>query len=258
MPSLLKLQQTFQQAILQSAHDEVLSHIKPNHLLSQQTQFNLYKNSITGNLKKALSKIYPVCSQLVGEDFFLAMAGQYISQTPSRTRDLNLYGNDFAEFIADFEPAQSLTYLPDVARLEWAWHRVFSAADTVPFDFQKLAECYAAGTENIFFALPPQSTLLTSPYPIDQIWEANHKSHSSDTTITLLDNSVYYFLIWRNGFEMCIDSLTPLQWQILCWIQQCFTLNAICEKAEGLFPDAAITEILPELVNAGWIASFSL
>ena len=39
---------------------------------------------------------------------------------PPRTAWLDAYGTEFPEFLEHFEPAASLAYLPDVARLERA------------------------------------------------------------------------------------------------------------------------------------------
>ena len=48
---------------------------------------------------------------------------------PSRSGDLNDYGEDFADFLADYPHARELSYLPDVARLEWLVQIVYYAAD---------------------------------------------------------------------------------------------------------------------------------
>ena len=174
MLSLYNIQKKFIAAL----HDEknthaIFSYIKPTAKLSAHEHFSIYKNSIIGTLQKTLQAIYFVSNKLVGDDFFIAMTNCYTAETSSYSPDLSNYGATFADFIAGFSPAQSLPYLVDVARLEWAWHQLFGAADNPIIDFQKLAACYTTAGDNLVFLLPNSSSLLHSPYPIHRIWEVN-------------------------------------------------------------------------------------
>jgi hypothetical protein len=252
---LQQLQRTFITALKSGNSSAFLQHIHPNPRVSSATQFSIYQDSITARFQRALKDIYPVCQQLVGEEFFLAMATHYIDETPSMSPDLNDYGADFANFIDKYPPASTLPYLGDVARLEWAWHRIAGAPDQNSFDFAKLAACYEAG-DNLIFTLPSRCTLLTSPYPIHTIWETNQKNYQGDDTITLADDERYYFLIWRNQYELRIDSLSITQWQLLTLIQAKLPLASICEHATAIDEALDIPMLLSQWVQSGWIAGF--
>ena len=39
----------------------------------------------------------------------------------------------FPNFLETFEPAQRAPFLPDVARIEWAWRQAYHAADARPY-----------------------------------------------------------------------------------------------------------------------------
>ena len=65
--------------------------------------------------------------QLVGEEFFRLLAKRFIEQHPSHSGNLHRYGSEMAEFLMHFENTQHLAYLPDVARLEWAYHLAYFA-----------------------------------------------------------------------------------------------------------------------------------
>ena len=80
----------------------------------------VYRNNYRGNLHDALAGAYPVVEQLVGRDFFRRVTRKFIEQHPSISGNLHHYGAEMAGFVAAFEPAQGLAYLPDVAALEWA------------------------------------------------------------------------------------------------------------------------------------------
>ena len=89
-----------------------------------------YRHSIRRNYRNALGATYRVVKRLVGEPFFNAAVDAYVAAHPSGCADLNVYGDRFDRFLADYPPARTLPYLPDVARLEWAIDRVHNAAET--------------------------------------------------------------------------------------------------------------------------------
>lgn len=258
MLSLYDIQKNFIAALRDEKNaNAIFAYINPTTKLSVHEHFFIYKNSIIGALQKTLQAIYFVINKLVGDDFFIGMANYYIAKTPSYSSDLSDYGATFANFIADFPPAQSLPYLADVAHLEWASHSLFSVADNPIMNFQKLAACYTAGND-LLFLLPNGSSLLHSVHPIHRIWEVNQSSYTGDQTIILEENMEYYFLIWRQNQEIRIDLLTHTEWQILTWINEKLTLSALCETAAQLLPNADVTEILPQFVSRGWLVDFLL
>jgi hypothetical protein len=254
MTALSRLQHEFLAGIYHPSTTSLfLNYIQANPLVSRETQFAIYRNSIIGRLQKALKAIYPVCYKLVGHDFFMHLATCYIEETPSYSPDLNTYGENLPDFIRDFPNTETLPYLADVASLEWAWHRLYGAPDSSAFDFQKLADLYADAGEEIIFLLPPRTTLLTSRYPIHRIWEINQLDYTEDTTITLEADQTFAIFIWQQQHVFRINLILPVEWQILSWFQQGLTLGRVCECAGELFPDLNIAELLPDFVKNGWI-----
>jgi hypothetical protein len=256
MTTLALLQQKFLTDIYDIASKQLIDHITPHPLISSAHQLTIYRNSIFGRLQKALRAIYPVCYKLVGHDFFTHMASIYIQQTPSVSPNLNTYGAHFTPFIAQYQPAATLPYLPDVASLEWAWHQLYGAPDSIQFDFNKLSERSAINGEDICFILPERSSLLTSPYPIDQIWESNQPGFDEAFTLSLNNNQTNYFFVWHCQHVFHITPLNKVEWQLLTWFQESVTLEIICERAALQFPDTNITELLPQFIKNGWLVDF--
>lgn len=253
MLSLHELQQQFIQ-MLQHENAALLTLIKPTENLAPQEHLDIYRSSIIGALQKTLKEIFPVCLKLVGEEFFIGIANDYIQHTPSTAPDLASYGEKFPAFIKQFPPAQSLAYLGDVAELEWAWHQIFSAPNSTILDFKKLS--LVADSENIIFLLPQNSYLLHSSFPIDQIWETNQEDYEGDPLVHLESGADYYFLVWRQAINMRIDNLSKVEWQMLKWIKDGLTIGDICYKAADILPNENIVELLPRLVEAGWLTDF--
>jgi hypothetical protein len=83
------------------------------------------------------------------------------------------YGDRFAAFLEAFEPARSLPYLPDIARLEMARGEAYHAADAVPAGAEFLAQAAQGDVETLRLRMHPSLRLIPSLYPIVKIWEMN-------------------------------------------------------------------------------------
>ncbi len=136
--------------------------------------FDVYRNNATSNYLEALRDTYPAIEQVVGEGFFAHLAARYACDIPSVSGTLDDFGAGFAAFIADFPGLESLDYVPDLARLEWALHRVFHAADRASLDPAALSSFDADALERARLTLNPAAWLIESPYPILAIWNLAH------------------------------------------------------------------------------------
>jgi hypothetical protein len=135
----------------------------------------IYRRSVFANWTKALAGTFPVVERLVGEAFFREAVRQFAIGEPSRSGDLNALGGGFPQFLERYPHASPLPYLPDVARLEWAYHESQMAADGEGLDFAALALVPADLQGAIRFRLQPAARLVESAYPILALWEANQE-----------------------------------------------------------------------------------
>ncbi len=71
-------------------------------------RFAVHRNNVVAGLVKALRTRVPAVEKIVGEEFFAAMARAFVVEQPPRTPLLATYGDEFAAFIAAFEPAQDI------------------------------------------------------------------------------------------------------------------------------------------------------
>ncbi|MBT2333222.1 putative DNA-binding domain-containing protein [Variovorax paradoxus] len=172
MPSLHELQQSMRQSILRDTQDAALDYVDGAGLSPWQ-RLSVYRNTILGALANALRLSFPAVQQLVGADFFEGAAQIFSREQPPRCADLNLYGGEFADFLERFEPAATLPYLPDVARLEWAVNRALHAPVAQVLDLSQLAAAVAPSDQDrVCFAAHPSISMLRSHFPVDTIWRA--------------------------------------------------------------------------------------
>ncbi|WP_416798154.1 DNA-binding domain-containing protein [Ciceribacter azotifigens] len=136
-------------------------------------RFGVYRNNVMVGLTAALQSRFPVVERLVGADFFAAMARAFIITHPPRSPLLLAYGDELPAFLEGFEPAASLPYLADVARLEIARSRAYHAADAAPLDPAALAAIPPASLASLRFHAHPSLTILRSSHPVVTIWAMN-------------------------------------------------------------------------------------
>lgn len=154
-----------------------------------QARFNVYRNNRAVALRAALADGFPVVAQLVGEDFFAALAQAFMHTHPPRSPVLVDWGDDFGGYVACFMAAlphgAQLPYLADVARLERTRVRAFHAADAAPLPPARLAAALAEPQHlsRLRFTLQPGLAVLDSPFPVVTLWQA----HQTDGDVQLPD-----------------------------------------------------------------------
>lgn len=165
------------------------------------SRFAVYRNNVQGSLINALADSYPVVMQLVGDEFFRAMAGVFIQNHPPRSPLMSDYGSELADFISGFEPASSVPYLADIARLERLRTLSYYAADIAPLSQNQIAAAFAdqEGLSRLQIGLHPSLHALDSAFAVVDIWAA----HQHDATLAGIDlNQAQHALILRNGLEV--------------------------------------------------------
>lgn len=204
MPTLPELQRAFAAAVYADA-ETVTAHVRHDRFPAAR-HLQVYRNNVFESLVGALKAVYPVVERLVGASFFAYAADGYIRRHPPASGNLHDFGGDFAGFLASFEPARELAYLPDVARLEWAWHRAFHAADSSPLALAALATVPPEHYGGLRFRLHPSAQLLASDCPILRIWQVNQPDHADNATVDLAEGGVR-LLVVRRGLDVAVEPL---------------------------------------------------
>lgn len=171
MSALHELQQAFAASLLCEADRAVHDRIIGDGLAAAE-RLRIYRNTFISTLTAALRMTYPAVDRLVGREFFDAAAEQFIHANPPSSAYLNEYGEAFADFLAAFEPARTLPYLPDVARFEWALSAAANAIDVPPLTAEALATIDPAHHAVLRFEPHPSVRVLALNHPADQIADA--------------------------------------------------------------------------------------
>jgi Putative DNA-binding domain len=172
-----------------------------------EARIDVHRNNFFASLGEVLRDSFPSVCRLVDERFFAYAAHEFIRRHPPERAVLAEYGGGFADFLADFPPCRHLTYLADVARLEWLMCVAATAADAAPLSAAALAGVAAEATPLLRLMLHPALGLLASPFPIDRIWRANRRGAVLDETPIDLAAGGIRLEISRAGSEMVMRAL---------------------------------------------------
>jgi hypothetical protein len=135
MNALARFQDRFASSLLHPAESHAL-HSMP---WAAQPGFAVYRNTVLKACVDALVANFPAVTRLVGEDWMRAAAAAYAREHLPREPMLVAYGEDFAQFLAAFEPASDMPYLAEVAALDRFWSEAHVAADETPLPPSALA-----------------------------------------------------------------------------------------------------------------------
>lgn len=239
---LAALQARFLEALLDGA--ELPDRVAPRDAV------DFYRSNVHANLRAALAAAYPVVERLVGAPFFTEMARAYASRVPSAQGDLHGHGARLAEFVADYGPARSLAYLPDVARLEWAVHESAAAIDAGPFDAASLARLPAEDHPRMRVRLAPSVRRIDSMHAVVAIWEANQPGRDG----TPGRDGAELALVHRPAFDVNVRRIDAASARLIDALAHGRTL---AEAADALGDEAErLPALLSQWMAEGVIAAF--
>ena len=204
MPELADFQSDFGAALRDRVRTPAMARWLAGGDAVLDARLAIYRANMVAAADKALSAAYPVIRQVVGAEFFHALAREYQRRTPSTSGDLGEFGATFDAFVADFEHTQSLPYLPDLARLEWATHRAYGAADAPAWDAATLAGVEPDRQAAIRFAWSPGLAVVASATPVVRIWTIHQPGFDGEFDVDWTRPETA--LVARDGFAVTVTA----------------------------------------------------
>lgn len=185
MPSLLEVQGSFAAALAHGDRANGAASLFRGLPERALARLAIYRGNVRENCTKALASAYPVVRKIVGDEFFDAMAREYVRAHPSTTTDLNRYGKRLDQFLEGFPHTADLPYLPDVARMEWLAHLAYFSEDSQPFDSASLVGVPLERYALLRPRLAAACALLESVWPLGRIWTIHQDDYDGAFEIDL-------------------------------------------------------------------------
>ncbi len=255
MSDLLATQRDFAAALRDAAAAPAAARRLAGDAALAERRLAIYRANVAASIARALGAAYPVIRQVVGDEFFEALARAYLKTHPSTSGDLHDYGAGFADFVAGFEHTQSLPYLPDLARLEWAVHRAYGAADDPPVDPAALAAVPADDQGALRFVLADGTAVVESTYPVLRVWQIHQPGFDGEFGVDW--TRAECALVAREGLRVGTSALAPAE---AAFIRAVLARASFAEAAGAAFEaDAGVDlgALLGRVIAAGLITAIS-
>ncbi len=253
---LLELQQRFARHILDEHGADELQQLVRINGIEGGRRLQIYRNNVRITLGEILHAIYPVFRALVGEDYFDSLAQRYAHQHRPHTGDVADYGDQLAEFAGALPELDSLKYLPDIARIEWACHLASRAPDTPHVSIEELGKFAASDHENLLLAFVPSVHVATSPFPIFDIWQfvISHSDSESDAAAPDMQSGDQAVMVMRGTDGVNVILLSEAEYQFAVSLTGGTNLAATVQNLFERFGNVDLQGILHKFFSLGTIA----
>lgn len=251
MPTLLEVQHVMRAGLIERETAAIVASLATG---VGPDRLDIYRNTIFFGLTRTLRLAFPAVERLVGAEFFDGAADVFIREHLPRAACLDQYGGEFPDFLNRFPPAASLSYLADVAWLEWAVNCALHAADEAPADFSQLAALPLEDQCRVSFRAQSSVRLLRSDFPVDDIWRA--VLNGDDQAMAALDLTAgpVLLLVERGVTGIEVTRMRDSAWRFLQALCRREPLHsAIASAADGDAPS-----LLAEHLAAGRFVAFTL
>ncbi len=217
-PKLSQLQKSMKACILPSIRPKKNlttfgKNLNPQGKTPGVKRIDVYADGYIARMHEALGETYPAVRRILGDNDFLTVARAYAEVHPSQDYSLSRAGKHLARFLAGSSHAKKLPFLPDLAALEWRIVESFHATQEEPADTRSLKELSPEEWEAVRFCFQPSVFLVSSRWPILDIWQARNEPPGS-INVDLVDRP-QNVLVHRPEFQVRCELLDPGQTRLL-------------------------------------------
>ncbi len=213
---------------------------------SSEKRYGVYRNNVMVSLIDGMAANFPGVHSLVGEEYFRALAAEFVRKHPPEQPVLSEYGGAFAEFIGGFPPLADYPYLKDVAQMEWAWLRVYHGGNATPLAPDALVDISPEQLGDVVFTVIPAHAIIYSRFPLSEIWRQSR----SETVDGVTPESDQAILICRPDMDV---TLTGLPQDVAAFADLLFfgkTLGEAAEVTSSVYDGFDLSQALGTLLSA--------
>lgn len=243
MPLALRdLQEAFAAHLLGNDRADLVEEVLGD-AIPAAARLRVYRHHVFESLVSALAATFPTVQAVVGADFFSGLARAFIGRSPPSQPVLAEYGAAFPDFVAGHDAARDLSYLADVARLDWALNIALHAPAGGRLATADLKAIPVDRLPSLRLALAPGTAVVSSPYPLDRIWAASQPGAPADPVD--LSGGGVYLLVLRRPDDSAFVTLSAGEVAFVAGLAAGLSLeDAACRTHSGFDLSAAFARLL--------------
>lgn len=242
MKKILDLQRNFSSHLFKKSDKKIIQHL-PYSNLEALGRLNVYRNNVFGNFDSVVESIFEVTKKKLGAKKFAEILKKYHEKYPSKSGNLENYGDEFPQLLKKYKPA----FLHDLSQLELKLHRAYFAKNVADFDVKKFQKLPQEKFFELKFFLHPSCFLFSSKFPIYSIWKGKKATKPESV------------LVARIGGEAEILKLTEEEFLFLEGVKQKKNLYQIYQKINrATKKECDIGKVLQKFIGSGSLSGFTL
>jgi hypothetical protein len=217
-----------------------------------EERWHVYASGYLARLVEAVENDYPAVRRILGEGPFRSLVARYARSCPPRSYDIGRAGDRLAEFLETDPLAETLPFLPDLARFEWALAEAFVAADDLPLSWDVIASLPPDAVADLPLALHPGVAVVRSQWPL---FELRDCQDLSDEAVAIpVQGRPVDALVYRRGLDVARRALACGEADLLMRIRAGETLGRLTDVA-GDVPSSRLAELFRLWVSEGLIVA---
>ena len=254
MPRLCDLQQAFAEAIVEGKYQTATAAMATEGTALRSVA--LYRRLIRNNFVQVLRITYPVLHRFVGDCYFGVLARGYLTRYPSTSGDLFLYGRHLPALLQRIEAPPLLV---ELARLEYACHEVYQAADSVPLPPDRFQAMVSADSSRVTIEFQQTARFLSFHVPVHRVWLALQPEASLDEVVDLpLPEQQTGVVVTRREGRIQVTLLNWLDYRLLEALSQGASVASIERFAREAESSFDFTRLTTTLLNLQVVAGISV
>ncbi|MFC3068236.1 HvfC/BufC N-terminal domain-containing protein [Phenylobacterium soli] len=214
-----------------------------------EARVSVYRNTVAKGCADALAAQFPTVERVVGEAWMRQAGVIFARAHPPSRPSLHAYGEAFPDWLAGFAPAREMPFLPDLARIDWAWTCAEFAADARPLAPAALADLAAEDFASHRAEPHPAAGALWFDCAIPSLWRALQGEAAPDGAD--LEAEPQGLLLTRPSFEVETRVLGRGAVAFFAACRQGASLALAAEAALEAQPDLPLATTFAELIAAG-------
>lgn len=203
--------------------------------LAPAARLGVYRRNSLAIFETALGRTYAVVLRRAGEGAFRQYAREYRAAHPSPSGDLYWVGEAFPRWLQQRLAGSDYAWLAELARLEWLCEEILCAGESAPAALGELGHVPPERLADVRFEFQPWLRLLTSPYPVWQVWRANQPGE--DGAPVDLATGPEHVVLGRAGSDLVLRSVPMAEYEFVRQLHAGATLGEALESA-GLAVEA--------------------
>lgn len=222
MNNLLKLQQDFLSSLI-DGNSSIHSSVVNTKEAEQSERVAIYSNAYYIRLYNSLVDNFPLLFEILSESEFQNIADLYIKNYPSKTYNLQRYGDKFPLLLSKpFFPS----YFKELALFDYALLHASMANDGVIINLSNFNDVANNRGDNFDLKLVSNVSLLSFEHNIDEVY-----SDSSCKLKSLEQKS--YLVVWRNGLSCNYRTISYLEFEALQYLNSWISFESLWHYFES-------------------------